>query len=201
MSCCEGGKKQQIIDVEETPVVKLPLSEQLSKGIKVVVLGEMATGKTCVLHRWISDEFVSQTATVGCAFSSKTVTYNKKIIKYEVWDAAGQERYRSLSSIYYRNATVALLVYDITRQETFSAVTDWVAELKANTSNNIMIFVVGNKSDLESSRTVTQSTVNDYITSCNSNIIGNIECSAKTGENVKEIFDIISEKLLEMCSK
>ncbi|EMS13980.1 small GTPase EhRabN1, putative [Entamoeba histolytica HM-3:IMSS] len=161
----------------------------------------MGTGKTCILHRWISNEFVRQTATVGCAFSSKTVTYNKRIIKYELWDAAGQERYRSLSSIYYRNATVALLVYDITKRETFNAVTDWVAELKSNTTNDIMILIVGNKDDLQEEREVNQNSVNDFINSSNSNIIGNLECSAKTGNNINQIFDIISEKLLELCNE
>ncbi|BFU22815.1 Rab family GTPase [Entamoeba histolytica HM-1:IMSS-B] len=201
MSCC-SGKNESIIDItNDEPPTPLPLSEQLSKGIKVVVLGEMGTGKTCILHRWISNEFVRQTATVGCAFSSKTVTYNKRIIKYELWDAAGQERYRSLSSIYYRNATVALLVYDITKRETFNAVTDWVAELKSNTTNDIMILIVGNKDDLQEEREVNQNSVNDFINSSNSNIIGNLECSAKTGNNINQIFDIISEKLLELCNE
>ncbi|EKE39573.1 hypothetical protein ENUP19_0055G0084 [Entamoeba nuttalli] len=201
MSCC-SGKNESIIDItNDEPPTPLPLNEQLSKGIKVVVLGEMGTGKTCILHRWISNEFVRQTATVGCAFSSKTITYNKRIIKYELWDAAGQERYRSLSSIYYRNATVALLVYDITKRETFNAVTDWVAELKSNTTNDIMILIVGNKDDLQEEREVNQNSVNDFINSCNSNIIGNLECSAKTGNNINQIFDIISEKLLELCNE
>ncbi|EKE41428.1 hypothetical protein ENUP19_0347G0047 [Entamoeba nuttalli] len=198
MSCC-GTNHDELIDIKNDESRTLPLSQQLSKGIKIVVLGEMATGKTCILHRWITNEFTNQTATVGCAFNTKTITYKNKIIKYEMWDAAGQERYRSLSQIYYRDATVALLVYDITRLETFNAVTDWVAELKQNTSNNVMIMIVGNKSDLKSSRQVNSTLVNEFIHSSNSNIIGNIECSAMTGENISVIFDIISDKLLSLC--
>ncbi|ELP88395.1 rab9, putative [Entamoeba invadens IP1] len=200
MSCC--GKEEKILDDKiEEKEDDVPLSEQLSKGIKVVVLGEMATGKTCILHRWVTNEFVRQTATVGCAYSSKTITYNKKLIKYEVWDAAGQERYRSLSSIYYRNATVALLVYDITRAETFSAVTDWVEELKTKAPDNVMIIIVGNKNDLETERAVNKESVTDFIKTSDPRIIANMECSAKTGDNINEIFEVISKRLLEMCNE
>ncbi|ELP85437.1 rab9, putative [Entamoeba invadens IP1] len=199
MSCCAGKKQSPTIDITKDEPDVLPISEQLSKGVKIVLLGESATGKTCIVHRYITNEFTNQSTTVGCAFNSKTINYNNKIIKYEIWDAAGQERYRSLSAIYYRNATVALLVFDITRQETFNAVTDWVDELKQNTSNSTMIFIVGNKCDLADQRLVKESTIQDYIKASNSNIIGYMECSAKTGKNIPELFDQVSAKLLTLC--
>ena len=197
MTCC--GKQKSILEVQVDEPKQLPLQEQLTKGVKIVVLGEMGTGKTSILHRWITNEFAHQNSTVGCAFSTKSVTFKSKIIRYEIWDAAGQERYRSLSSVYYRNAIVALLVYDVTRYETFNAVTDWVNELKANTSNNIMILIVGNKADLANEKQVDQEMVDHFIETANSNIIGFVESSALTGQGINEIFDKVSENLLIAC--
>ena len=90
--------------------------------IKVVLLGEVAVGKSCLISRFINDTFITNhVTTLAGSFSSKNVFYDKanKTITYEIWDTAGQEKYRALSKVYYKNARVAILIYDITRKETF----------------------------------------------------------------------------------
>ena len=95
---------------------------------------------------------------------------------------------------------MALLVYDITKPDTFNAVTSWVDELKENARGDPFILLVGNKSDLETERQVTNEIVQNYITSLNDcKIIGSVECSALNGTNIDKIFELISKKLLEMC--
>ena len=102
--------------------------------IKVVLIGESGVGKTSIISRYISNVFNPfQVASIGASFISKTFEINNRTIKYELWDTAGQEQFRSVAKIFYQNASVVILVYDITKQSSFDAIKNyWIKEIKKN---------------------------------------------------------------------
>ena len=165
--------------------------------IKVVLLGETAVGKSCLISRFISDTFLTNhVATMAGSFSSKNVFYDKvnKKIKYEIWDTAGQEKYRSLNKMFYQDAKVAILVLDITRKDTFEAIKNyWYSELKENSPKNIIIAIAANKSDLYEYEEITNEELEKY-----ANSIGAIykQTSALQSSGINDLFDNIGYKIL-----
>jgi small GTP-binding protein len=159
------------------------------RTVKVVFVGETRVGKSCILRRFVDDLFdENQVNTIGTAFSTKVIPTPTGTILLQLWDTAGQEQYRSLASMYYRNAHVALLVYDSTRRETFTKLSAWVDEVTHHAPNGIKSIVVANKLDL-SPRAVTREEGRSFAESMNA--IAYLETSAKTGEGVKELFQAI----------
>ena len=161
------------------------------KTFKLVFLGDTSVGKSSVITRKVKnvfDEYLEPT--IGAAFLSTSIDQ----ITLQIWDTAGQERYRSLAPMYYRGAHAAVIVYDITNYDSFKGASYWVRELYKNNSKSI-IFLVGNKIDKEESRKVSLSEVNEY---SNLNKVNNIEVSAKSGENIEELFNKIAERLDEI---
>ena len=112
---------------------------------KVVLIGESGVGKTSIISRYISNTFCTVlTATPGASFTTKTIYIQecKQSIKFEIWDTAGQEKYRSLAKVFYKNAAVCILVYDITRKASFEELKNyWLNEIKANGSPNLCKFL------------------------------------------------------------
>lgn len=163
-------------------------------SLKVVFLGDTSVGKSCLAVRFIKNEFFEfQEPTIGAAFLGKTINVNDKRYKFEIWDTAGQERYRSLAPMYYRGAKAAVIVYDITDEDTFKGAKTWVSEIQKK-SENCLILLVGNKVDLTMNRKVDIHMVKDFVE--NNNIIY-MESSAKTGLNVDKIFTTIAENIVE----
>ena len=163
-------------------------------SLKVVFLGDTSVGKSCLAVRFIKNEFFEfQEPTIGAAFLGKSININNKKYKFEIWDTAGQERYRSLAPMYYRGAKAAVIVYDITDEETFKGAKTWTSEIQKN-GKNCLIVLVGNKVDLTNHRKVDIHMVKDYVE--NNNIIY-MESSAKTGLNVDKIFTTIAENIPE----
>ncbi len=163
-------------------------------SLKVVFLGDTSVGKSCLAVRFIKNEFFEfQEPTIGAAFLGKSINLNNKKYKFEIWDTAGQERYRSLAPMYYRGAKAAVIVYDITDEETFKGAKTWTSEIQKN-GKNCLIVLVGNKVDLTNHRKVDIHMVKDYVE--NNNIIY-MESSAKTGLNVDKIFTTIAENIPE----
>jgi len=163
-------------------------------SLKVVFLGDTSVGKSCLAVRFIKNEFFEfQEPTIGAAFLGKTINVNDKRYKFEIWDTAGQERYRSLAPMYYRGAKAAVIVYDITDEDTFKGAKTWVSEIKKK-SNNCLILLVGNKVDLTNNRKVDIHMVKEYV---ESNNLIYMESSAKTGLNVDKIFTTIAENIPE----
>lgn len=122
---------------------------------KVVLIGDTGVGKSNLLSRFTKDEFnLESKSTIGVEFATKNIPIDNKVIKAQIWDTAGQERYRAITSAYYRGAVGALLLYDITRQATFANVERWLTELRDHAEANIVIMLVGNKSDLRHKRQV-----------------------------------------------
>ncbi|CAE7416966.1 RAB11B [Symbiodinium sp. KB8] len=122
---------------------------------KIVLIGDSGVGKSNLLSRFTRDEFnLESKTTIGVEFATKTVEINSKIIKSQIWDTAGQERYRAITSAYYRGAVGALLVYDISNHSTFENVERWLKELRDHADEDIVVMLVGNKSDLRHLRSV-----------------------------------------------
>ncbi|XAR49528.1 hypothetical protein NMG60_11032763 [Bertholletia excelsa] len=116
---------------------------------KLVLIGDSGVGKSNLLSRFTRNEFnLESKSTIGVEFATKTLGIDGKVIKAQIWDTAGQERYRAITSAYYRGAVGALLVYDVTRRPTFENVGRWLKELRDHTDPNIVVMLIGNKSDL-----------------------------------------------------
>ncbi|KAJ1650678.1 GTP-binding protein of the rab/ypt [Dispira simplex] len=163
-------------------------------NFKLVLLGESAVGKSSLVVRFAKDQFDEyRESTIGAAFFTQVVPVDDTTsVKFEIWDTAGQERYKSLAPMYYRNAQCAVIVYDITKAETFERAKSWVKELQRQADPDIVIALVGNKNDLEANRAVTAEECQAYADE------GGLlfkETSAKTGANVLELFQTIAKKM------
>ena len=163
------------------------------REIKLCLLGDSGVGKSSLVLRFVHDRFEPHsTATIGASFMSKNFKTDDQSFKYQIWDTAGQEKYKALAPMYYRGAAAAIVVYDITLEASFESVKRWVKELKQMGPQNIVIALAGNKKDLVDQREVSFEVGKSY-----ADEIGAVfaECSALTAENVNEIFEEISRKL------
>eukprot|EP00903_Cladosiphon_okamuranus_P005528 g5506.t1 len=160
---------------------------------KLVLLGDTAVGKSCLVVRFVRDEFFEyQEPTIGAAFLTQKVQLDDATVKFEIWDTAGQERYRSLAPMYYRGAAAAIVVYDVTNKESFNGAKSWVKELQRRGDPNVIIALAGNKADLEHRRQVQSEEARQY---AEDNGLIHMETSAKSAQNVKNIFVEIAQKL------
>ena len=166
--------------------------------IKVVLIGETAVGKTSIISRFVDDKFIPNfVPTMSGVYSSKIQEFkedNKKI-KFEIWDTAGQERYRSINKIFYKDASVVILVYDITRKDTFQEIKNfWYQEVRDNSNENIIIAIAGNKIDYYEYEEVNKNEVLEF-----SEKIGAIfkNTSAKTGIGIDDLFLKIGLKIID----
>lgn len=165
-------------------------------SLKLVLLGEAAVGKSSIVLRFVSNDFSeNKEPTIGAAFLTQRVTINEHTVKFEIWDTAGQERFASLAPMYYRNAQAALVVYDITKPQSFIKARHWVKELQEQASKDIIIALVGNKIDvLENGKERSVSREEAEKLAEEENLLF-FETSAKTGENITDVFLAIGEKV------
>uniref|UniRef100_A0A673VRC0 Ras-related protein Rab-25 n=1 Tax=Salmo trutta TaxID=8032 RepID=A0A673VRC0_SALTR len=127
----------------------------LSLCPSVVLIGDSGVGKSNLLSRFTRNEFnLESKSTIGVEFATRSIQVDGKTVKAQIWDTAGQERYRAITSAYYRGAVGALLVYDIAKHLTYENVERWLKELRDHADSNIVIMLVGNKSDLRHLRAV-----------------------------------------------
>jgi len=154
---------------------------------KVVVTGDSGVGKTNIITRFTTNEFhMENKATIGVEFGhAEVVLSDNTKIKVQIWDTAGQERFRAITRGYYRGAVDALVVYDITKATTFRNVEKWLQELQTHADPDIVIMLVGNKSDLKAQREVATEDAKRF---AEKNKLLYIETSALDGENIKEAF-------------
>ncbi len=136
-----------------------PLAAQQARPtdttLTVVLIGDSGVGKSNLLSRFTRNEFnLDSKSTIGVEFATRSIQVDTKTIKAQIWDTAGQERYRAITSAYYRGAVGALMVYDISKHQTYDNVTRWLKELRDHADANIVIMLVGNKSDLRHLRAV-----------------------------------------------
>ena len=124
---------------------------------KVVLIGDSGVGKSNLLSRYLKDEFsTSSKTTVGVEFGAKKIEIDDMKIKAQIWDTAGQERYKSITNAYYKGSKGALLIYDITKRESFEAVNRWLQEFRKNADADFTVVLIGNKCDLEHDRQVSK---------------------------------------------
>ena len=162
---------------------------------KVLLLGDSSVGKTCFLLRYCDKTFQeAHLSTIGLDYRLKSMTLNnEKNIKLQIWDTAGQDRFRALTKNYYKGANGIILIYDISTTQTFENVKVWINQIKEEANANVIIYLVGNKIDLpKDKRTVTeeegQKLADEYKFLFK-------EASAKEGTNVNEIFQELVEKI------
>ncbi|XP_065827759.1 ras-related protein Rab-22A-like [Oscarella lobularis] len=163
------------------------------REIKLCLLGDSGVGKSSLVLRFVSDTFNERAeTTIGASFMSKTLLVDDRSFKYQIWDTAGQEKYRGLAPMYYRGAAAAIVVYDVTKMDTFKTLKSWIKELQQLGPRDIVIAIAGNKCDLEEMREVPTKEAVAYAEE-----IGAVfsETSAKTAINVKDIFVRICQRL------
>jgi small GTP-binding protein len=117
--------------------------------LKLVVLGMASVGKTSIINRYLKKEFGHTDVTIMAGFNKQKLTINGKLIDFQIWDTAGQEKYRALIPLYYKDANIALLVYDISDPDSFEQLKIWSKEVMENGPENILMIIIGNKIDLE----------------------------------------------------
>merc|ERR1711988_820683 len=153
---------------------------------KYILVGDSSVGKSCLLAQYLDQRFNTEhDLTIGVEFGAKTTTVNGKRCKLQIWDTAGQEAFRSITRSYFRGAAVALLVYDITRRDTFNHLTTWLEDARQHSNSNMVIMLIGNKSDLEARRDVKKEEGEAF---AREHGLIFMETSAKTAANVEEAF-------------
>lgn len=174
------------------------------KQIKLVQLGQSGTGKTSLVLRFTKDyfkenleptigaQFSTQTVMTSSAYSVRNIKMDDCTVRFEIWDTAGQERYNSLAPMYYRGAHAALIVYDITDMVSFKIAKAWIDEVQKNASAEIVIALVGNKKDIADRRIVEYQ---DGKQLADERDLLFAETSAKTGENINDLFLALAQKV------
>jgi len=185
MACCssEGGAASgSAPQTGNAPARALPYKFLF----KYIIVGDTAVGKSCLLLQFTDKRFQAQhDLTIGVEFGSRTISIDNNAVKLQIWDTAGQEKFRSITRSYYRGAAGALLVYDITRRETFEHLASWLEDCLKYSNANIVIMLIGNKSDLEAQRQVTREEGEEF---AKKHGLFFLETSAKTADNVDEAF-------------
>ncbi|KAM9263524.1 ras-related protein Rab-30 [Cariama cristata] len=153
---------------------------------KIVLIGNAGVGKTCLVRRFTQGLFPpGQGATIGVDFMIKTVEINGEKVKLQIWDTAGQERFRSITQSYYRSANALILTYDITCEESFRCLPEWLREIEQYASNKVITVLVGNKIDLADKREVSQQRAAEF---SEAQDMYYLETSAKESDNVEKLF-------------
>ena len=162
---------------------------------KLLIIGESGVGKTCLLLRYTDDSFTANhLTTIGIDFKIKIVPLpNNKLVKLQIWDTAGQERFRTITKTYYKGAHGIILTYDVTDQNSFKNIRNWIKQIEANAQTNVCKVLVGNKCD-KPDRVVSEEEGKKLAEDFNMSFF---EASAKTNHNVKEVFDFLTAEILK----
>jgi len=154
---------------------------------KIIIIGDSNVGKTNILTKYLKDEFdPNSKPTIGVEFATKQFTIKNNIIKTQIWDTAGQERYRTITSSFYKGVKGCLLVYDITKKESFENIDKWISDIKSAAEENLSIILLGNKCDLEDQRKVSKEEAEEKSQLYN---MAFMETSALYGTNIERAFD------------
>eukprot|EP01098_Paradermamoeba_levis_P011037 TRINITY_DN4683_c0_g1_i1.p1 TRINITY_DN4683_c0_g1~~TRINITY_DN4683_c0_g1_i1.p1 ORF type:complete len:235 (-),score=61.84 TRINITY_DN4683_c0_g1_i1:32-736(-) len=166
---------------------------------KIVLIGDSGSGKTNILSRITRNTFdPASKSTIGVEFSTRVVEFDGKLIKTQIWDTAGQERYRAIASAYYRGAVAALLVFDITKYESFENVNRWFNEIRDYGSLDIVVVLIGNKYDLRAERTVEREEAEKFAKNLS---LSYFETSALDATNIEEMFQATVRLVYEAMKK
>ena len=170
-------------------------SEDYDYLFKLVLIGDSGVGKSCLLLRFADDSFTeSYISTIGVDFRFRSVYVDGKRVKLQIWDTAGQERFRTITSAYYRGADGIILTYDITNEESFTHVQEWLTEVNKFAPKETVKMMVGNKADLKDKRKVEEDKAQNYAKQMNMPFL---ETSAKTAANVEQAFERVARELIK----
>eukprot|EP01084_Bolivina_argentea_P032766 60660_1 len=165
-------------------------STQYDHLFKLLLIGDPGVGKSSILLRFADDNFMDNYInTIGVDFRVKTLTVDEKLVKLQIWDTAGCERFRTIQSAYYRGAHAIIVVYDITNEQTFDDVKQWLFEIDRYANDEVVIFIVGTKVDLQNERIVNFDKGNSFAKEYGFKFC---EVSAKSGENIRQLFNSVS---------
>lgn len=162
------------------------LRHQIKYQLKCVMLGCSGSGKSSIVRRYIMDDFINNMdPSIGAAFDFKYLQTEHGVVKLDVWDTAGQERFNSIMPLYYKRCDIAVIVYDTTSHDTFMKAKTWITRIRRETEKEPMFILVGNKVDLGNHVFIEEA--KQY---ARENNMVFYECSAKTGQNVQDIFNV-----------
>ncbi|CDK26068.1 unnamed protein product [Kuraishia capsulata CBS 1993] len=160
---------------------------------KLLLIGDSGVGKSCLLLRFAEDTYTPDyISTIGVDFKIKTIELDGKVIKLQIWDTAGQERFRTITSSYYRGAHGIIIVYDVTDQESYNNVNQWLQEIDRYATSSVMKLLVGNKSDLVDKKVVEYSTAKEF---ADSRDLKFLETSALDSTNVEKAFSTMAQQI------
>lgn len=166
-----------------------------AKVFRVVMVGDTSVGKTSIITRLVHNMYnPDEASTVGAMFVSHMEVVNNEKVEMQVWDTAGQEKFRSLGPIYYRNAAAAVVVFDLTNQSSFDRIDNWIASFTGVAGENAFVYIVGNKADQEESIVVPLEQANEFAKEHHCHFTAT---SAKTGFGIKELFQFIARDLVQ----
>ncbi len=174
------------------------MQEEPKYIIKITLLGEKNVGKTSLVYRYIENKFrESYKATLGVNLLKKDMEVDGNGVSAQIWDLGGQESFKSLRKLYLEGANGALVMFDLTDRQTFDKLNDWIESFK-ETRGEQPILLIGNKSDLEGQRKITDMEASNYAKENNTDLL---LTSAKTGQNVEEAFIKLTKRILDKISK
>ena len=166
---------------------------------KIIIIGDLASGKTNILAKYLTNTFEpNSTPTIGVEMKVKDFKIKEDLVKAQFWDTAGQEKYDSLTTSYYKGAKGALIVYDITQKSSFDKIESLLKKLRDNSNKNVSVILVGNKCDLEDNREVLKEDGEELAKKLK---IKFMEVSAKTGENLDKLFQNLIDEVYEKYNK
>ncbi len=170
-------------------------SEEYEMMIKVILIGDSGVGKTNIMSKFLKNQFLEDSkATVGVEFGSKLFIQQGHKIKAQIWDTAGQEKYKAITSAYYKGSKGALVIYDITQKETFANIEKWVNDLKCKGDPKITIIIIGNKNDLEEKRQISKEQGEEKAKSFGCAFL---ETSAYSGDNIEKAFEMMVKEIYD----
>ena len=171
------------------------MDENSDITLKLLIVGGSGVGKTNFLNMFLNNKFnQNYFSSTGIDLQNKIMNIKNKKVRIQIWDRAGQEKYKSITKNLFLKVMGALVLYDITNEESFTKLKEWVELIKEECGRHIKILIIGNKSDLESQRAIDKEDAMKY---ANEEKVQYIECSSKTGENVEKAIIMLSEKILE----
>ena len=170
-------------------------SEEYEMMIKVILIGDSGVGKTNIMSKFLKNQFLEDSkATVGVEFGSKLFIQQGHKIKAQIWDTAGQEKYKAITSAYYKGSKGALVIYDITQKETFANIEKWINDLKCKGDPKITIIIIGNKNDLEEKRQISKEQGEEKAKSFGCAFL---ETSAFSGDNIEKAFEMMVKEIYD----
>ena len=172
---------------------------EYDENVKIMIIGETKVGKTSLISKYCHNEFSDgqYLSTIGIDFQIKYLTIRSKKVRVQIWDTAGEERFRNISKNYFQSSDGFLVVYDITDKSSFDTMDYWIEEIKSNSQEHSKMILVGNKCDLEDERQIKNEDGKEY---AKKKEIKFFEVSAKNGTNLNEVFETIVKDILKNYS-